>query len=209
MTPLQAAALVLYAAAAAASIANRDRRNRPVAWYLGAVVLLELLRLGFGAVLPADGQCEGLLLIARHADSAAYLAVSMALPAMAMALFLRRRPWAMGAAHLLVWGALVLSYPTVRGDSLMAVYAAVDLGGIAVSIGCFLMWTRSRRFYAEWGSAPMLSGQALIAAAMAICLLPRLTGKTLLSGWSMVVAANAFMVACVAAFQLRSLLAKP
>lgn len=88
MTPLAAAVLCLYAAAAvaAAALARRDRSCRPVAAYLGAVVAIDLCR--WALRWAAAGAAEppgGAELLGRHLEAALYLGAILALPGLAVA----------------------------------------------------------------------------------------------------------------------------
>lgn len=90
MTPLQAATLALYAAAAIAAVAltRRDPRHRPVAWYLCAVVALDGGRWVRALLLePSPGPRVGWDLVLRHAEVGLYLASILALPALAVVVF--------------------------------------------------------------------------------------------------------------------------
>lgn len=90
MTPLQAATVALYIAAAGAALllTRRDPRHRPVAWYLCVVVAVDALRWGRSLLLPpAMGPREGWELVARHAEAGLYLASILALPALAWVVF--------------------------------------------------------------------------------------------------------------------------
>jgi hypothetical protein len=215
MTSLQLTtlAMLIAAACAAVTLARRDIRNRPVAWYLVAVTAVDLLRWVRTPLLPPTTvPREGWELVLRHAEQLLYLAAILALPAMAMALFLRRRPlglptwvWCSGFG-LSIWSSLIGHYPEIRGRDLMQVYEAVEFAGIAVSVGCFIMWLRSPWLLEEGPSAPVLSGLALIAGVGATAAVPRITGDWLLASWEQVVAANATGLVLVIVLQLWPLL---
>jgi hypothetical protein len=206
-------ALLVVAAGAAAMLARRDIRNRPVARYLAAVTAIDLIRwIGVLLFPPAPIPREGWDQVLRHAESAAYLAAILALPAMAMALFLQCRllgmpPWVWCTGFgLSVWSWLVGHYPELRGRDLMQLYGDIELAGLAASIGCFIMWLRSPLLLKDGPSAPVLSGLALIAGVGATAAVPRITGDWLLASWEQVVAANATGLALVIVLQLRPLL---
>ena len=210
MTPLRLAMLVLLVvtAAAAVALAKKDRCHRPVAWFLVGLATLDLARLGLSRLLPAtSAPREGSALIVRHAEAAAYLGAIMLLPAMTMALFLRRRPWAIGALYLAIWVVLTASYPAIRGHELMLIYTFIELAGVVASVGFFIMWLRSPRVLEDSRSVPIMSGLALIGASLAIVVLPQLTGPETMAKWPIVVATNALALAFVLVFQLRHLFA--
>lgn len=91
MSPAAAYMLLLSAAALAAALAARRRpEHRPVAVYLGAVLALDLLRLGLAQLLPAgQGPYEGWAEVARAVDQGAYVALMAALSLMGVGVFLR------------------------------------------------------------------------------------------------------------------------
>lgn len=93
MTDYHATLLLLSTATAftAALVARRRPEHRPVAVYLGAVLGLDLLRLGLAQLLPAGpGPYEGWAEVVRAVDQGAYVALMAALPVMGVGIFLRR-----------------------------------------------------------------------------------------------------------------------
>ncbi len=208
MTSLQAVAVALCALAAAVALilARRDPRHYPIAVYLAAVFSLDLLRLARTALLPATtAPRQGWELIARHLDCGAYLATILALPAMALALFLRRSPVPVMVAGAGAWLVLMFRYPELRGHQLVEVYGAIELAGVVFAVGCLIMWLRSDRLLKDGPSVPVMSALALIAAAAGACIVPRITGATLLEAWPLVVAVNALVMALVLLAHLRLL----
>lgn len=146
MTPLQLTTLALYAAAAGAAVAlaRRDRRAWPVAAYLGATVVLDGCRWLRALLLPsAEGIRTGLDLWLRQAEVGLYLASILALPAMAVVLYLRRgyRELPIVAAawvFLATW--IAGSYPELRGAALLRIYDLVELGAVVAALGCAGSW---------------------------------------------------------------------
>jgi hypothetical protein len=193
-------------AAVALILARRDPRHYPIGAYLAAVCGLDLLRLGRAALLPATMAPRlGWELLARHFDCGAYLATILALPAMALPLFLRRSPLPVVAAGAAGWLLLIAAYPEVRGQQLMELYGAVELAGVVFAVGCMIMWLRSERLLEDGPSVPIMAGLALIAGSAGACIVPRLTGATLLEAWPVVVAVNALVLTFVLVSQLRLL----
>lgn len=208
MAALQLAALSLYVAAAATGhlVTVRDSHHRPVAWYLTGIVALDLLRLGRSALLPpANDPRVGWELVLRNLEAGAYLAVILALPALAVVLFLRRHPGPVLGAWALLWLFVVASYPDLRGESLLGLYGCIEAASFAVSAGCVLSWARSPRLLKDRLSSHIVSGLAIIAGSGAVLLLPQLRGLGLVTNWTAVVAVNAVMIACVLVAQLRQL----
>jgi len=226
------ALLLLYGAGLIAAWAQRVR---PIAWYLGAVIALDLGRLARAAVLPpATSVREGWELVGRSAEAGLYLASIFALPALAVCVF---RPSAIpstwpilidekrhavsklrdnnrdiasgpgrkiAAAWLLLWLVVVLSYPELRGDDLMVLYDAVELGGLVVSLGCLWRWW----LRGDKPSAATSCTGALIAGSVATVALPWATGQTVREAWGEIVTINVAMAGVVLGLLVRPLLRK-
>jgi len=206
---LRALVMIIGVAAAAAApvLARRDARHRPVAWYLVAVLGLDLLRLGLHQALPpGPGERHDVALLLRHLDQGAYLGLLLAPAAMAMALFLRRRPWPVAVAGAAAWAVVVFGYPALRGADLLRVYTAIELAGGLAAVGMFLTWTRSPRLDEERHSAPVMTGIVLVGGSLASVAVPALTGDGTLARWPVIVALNGVALAAALALQLRALL---
>lgn len=91
MTPTTSYMVLLAGAAFTAALVARHRpEHRPVAVYLGAVLALDLLRLGLAQLLPAGpGPYEGWAEVVRAVDQGAYVALCAALPVMGVGIFLK------------------------------------------------------------------------------------------------------------------------
>jgi hypothetical protein len=196
VTALHAIQLALAAAAGLAAW----RRRGPVAWYLVVVVGLDLLRLGLRQLLPPGPAArEGFALLLRHASQAAYLGLILAIPALAMALFLRRRPWPVAGAWAAVALVVVATYPELRGPELLRAYSALELVGGLGAVGCFVAWRRRR----ERLTVEHACGIVLISASLATVALPPLLGAGVLERWPVIVALHALAFGVVLALQLR------
>jgi hypothetical protein len=146
---------------------------------------------------------EGFTSYLRHVDQAAYLGLIALLPAMAMVLFLRRRPWPVAGAWLaaLVW--TVAFYPSLRGADLLWFYTGLELAGALASVGLFITWLgRGTRT-----TTPIMCGLVLISASLTSVLLPPLVGEGTLARWPVIVALHAVSLAVVLVLQLRALTA--
>jgi hypothetical protein len=199
MTPIAALTLSLYLAAAASAVAlaRRDRRHRPVAVYLTAVVALDGLRWLRALLLPpAQGIREGWELWLRHAEAGLYLASILALPVVAVVVLRpMARRWPIAAAWLALWLVVVAGYPELRSGALLELYGAVEV----VSAGAVVaLWWPHRRER----SPTLRCLEALAAGALATALLPWLSRHSdALAGWGDVVATNALAVGVVLAIQ--------
>jgi hypothetical protein len=86
-------ALLTAAVLTAAVVAHRRPEHCPVAVYLGAVLALDVLRLGLAQLLPpGPGPYEGWAEAVRALDQGAYVALCAALPVvLGVGVFLRRK----------------------------------------------------------------------------------------------------------------------
>lgn len=197
MTALRLAVLLITAAAAAAAAvyASRWKPHRPVSWYLITLVLLDVFRLVIDQQLPAPAEvCTGWDLWLRQMSNAAYIAMIVALPAMSVAMFLRRRPWLVVAMAAGSWLALAGSYPHVRGQLLLEIYSKCELTAGVFSLGCLLTWALAGQGKATVSTA---TAAILIAAALAVAIVPELTGAGTLEHWAVVVATQGFSFALI------------
>jgi len=214
VTPLRLASMALLAGATAAAVAlaRKNKLNRPIAWYLVGIVALDLVRLGVSQLLPTtppSAPVVGSVLFARHVDVAAYLGQIMLLPAMTMALFLRKRPWIIGVVYLAIAVVLIASYPSIRGNELLEIYTGIELASVVASFGFWIMWLCSPRLTEDRAvSVHITSGVVLTSTNMATVVLPPLTGPGILAKWPIFVALHASSFAFVLVFQLRYLLMK-
>jgi hypothetical protein len=146
---LVTAGLQLSAAASAAVIAIGRVDHRPVAGFLGAMVLAFVARFGlvtwliepFHASHPGE-PLTGSVALAGHLDAALFIAWPAGIASTAIAVFLKRRPLAVGVAWLAASIAIGAAYPLTRGDVLRRCYLAAVLASLVVSIGAMAMWTR-------------------------------------------------------------------
>lgn len=121
-------------------IAARRSSYRAVAWALTFFLASDLIRL---ALQPgAPGPYAGWDRVAFHIRSALFVGWRFAIAALSVAVFTRRKPWPLAIPFLLVAGALVAGYPTIRGPLLQQVFLGVELTCLCVSLGCLILWLR-------------------------------------------------------------------
>lgn len=148
---LVAFVLQVVAAALAGVVARGRPEHRPVALFLGGMtvaaaarwVLLTWWVVPFQATFP-DAPLTGGALIAAHVDTALWLAWPAGLAAMAIAVYLRRRPWVVLGAWVVATGAIMAAYPATRGDTLRRCYLAALLLSLVASFGSIGTWARKR-----------------------------------------------------------------
>lgn len=93
---------------------------------------------------PTVTPFTGWVRIACDLDGALVLTWTAGLAALAVWVFLKRRPWVVLAVWTLASVGLVVAYPAVRGESLRQVYLAAELASLATAIGAFVSWLRQR-----------------------------------------------------------------
>ena len=142
-------ALLVIAASTAAMVAWRREDHRPFALFLVAMVVCSAARwvLVTWWLVPfrasyLDTPLAGPALVAAHVDAALWLAWPAGLAASAVAVFMRKRPWLVGAAWALASLAIAFAYPATRGDVLRRCYLAAELAALVVAAGSVGMWTR-------------------------------------------------------------------
>lgn len=148
---LWALRLALGAALMAAILLARRRvEYRPTAALLAWAGLAHVVRplLHIVVLVPARAAGRlpyvGLERAAFHVEQAVFVSWPLAITALAVWTFWRRRPWPVALAWLAVAAALAASYPAVRGPLLASVYLGVTLAALAVSIGAATTWWRSK-----------------------------------------------------------------
>lgn len=139
------------AAVLAGVVAWRRAEHRPVAYFLGAMagaaaarwVLLTWWIVPFQASYP-EAPLTGAALAATHVDTALWLAWPAGLTAMAVAVYLKRRPWIVAGVWAVATVAIAAAYPVTRGDVLRRCYLAALLASLLVSFGAIGMWAGKR-----------------------------------------------------------------
>lgn len=141
--------LALLAAVVAVSwwVAARRTEHRPVALFLSLSLASDLARWALttlvlipGAERSGGAPFTGWYRAACDLDNALFLAGQAGLAALAMWVFLRRRPWAVAVAWALAVAALDVAYPITRGEVLQRCYLAAELATLAFFAGCYVLW---------------------------------------------------------------------
>jgi hypothetical protein len=166
-------ALVGVAIALAWAVARRRPEHRFVPALLALGVGSDLLRqaLRVLVLLPARASFGGApytgwARVAADVDNALFLAYPAGIAALALWVFLRRRPWAV----VLLWAvtvlALAVAYPASRGEVLSRVYLAAELGAVVVTLGSFVMWFWCRQTPTLTHGVTLLIGSAELATLL-------------------------------------------
>lgn len=139
---------LLLAAATAIVVARRVPAHRPVAIFLGAVVVADLVRRGLAAgPLPDMGPHTGATRLLFHIDQALYLLWPFGLAGLAGAVLAeRRRPWVLASVYLATVVVLALGYPTVRRELLGQAYLCIELVALLICLEAAAApgWRRGR-----------------------------------------------------------------
>ncbi|WP_437998253.1 hypothetical protein WMF26_48390 [Sorangium sp. So ce185] len=143
-------ALALVAAALAVVLARRNPEHRPVAAFLILSLASDVVRnrLIAWVLQPAraalgSAPFTGWVRVAADVDGALFVAWRAGIAALAVWMFVRRRPWGVLAAYAAAVGFMVATYP--RGAVLHRFYLATELASLCVALGGFLVWLRSDR----------------------------------------------------------------
>lgn len=153
--------LVAYVATAAAAalawaIARRRPDHRPIAWLLTLYPFVNLARRALRELVftpardalraqgldPAAVPFTGWERVAVDLDGALFIAWPAGVAALAIWAFTKRRPWGVAIAYAGAVAFMVATYP--RGADLQRFYLAVELAAMCASLGCLLIWFRSR-----------------------------------------------------------------
>jgi hypothetical protein len=197
----------------AAKLSKQDTRHRPVLGYAVLVFAANVVRHTLNQVLlPLDATSgpppprEGFDLILWFADKAAYISLIVAIPALAMALFLRLRPWIMVAAGGALWLLVVGAYPALRGPVLLEMLWLAELAGGIAAAGMFVMWRLSSK-RDELPAISVWCGIMLVGASLATTVLPSLAGEKAADKWPVVPAVHVVAFTVVLVLQARVLIA--
>jgi hypothetical protein len=135
------------ATALAWRVARGRPDHRPVAALLTVGFASDLARqaLRTAVFLPARERFAGApytgwTRVAADADNALVLAYPAAIVAVALWVFLRRRPWPVAIGWAVAVAALAVAYPVTRGAVLSRCYLGAELLAIAVTLGAAAMW---------------------------------------------------------------------
>lgn len=129
------------------SVTRRQREHLYVASVLTLGLTSDVIRKAIlvyilrpARVVSGDNPFNGAARIACDVDNALILAYPAALAALALWVFLRRRPWPVACVYVLAVSTLAAIYPVSRGVFLARSYIAAELGAVAVTFGSFVMW---------------------------------------------------------------------
>jgi hypothetical protein len=143
---LEAVARALQFATAATSIilGLRNRKYRPVAWFLVGTTLADLARSGLErtGVFDVPGPYTGFANVIGQTEKALFLTWDAGLAALVMSLCLKRRPWGVLLAWLVAVAILILAYPWLRAERLQSFYLGADILTLMASIAFIVLWLK-------------------------------------------------------------------
>jgi hypothetical protein len=132
-------------------IASRRLEHRPVAWFLTVSLIADIIRWPLSAHVLRTGHqrfdpapFSGWYRVACHLDDALFLVWPAGITALAMVVFLGRRPWVVLAAWALTVAAIAIMYPVTRGYVLSLCYLAAEIAALTATIGFYAVWWRRR-----------------------------------------------------------------
>jgi hypothetical protein len=197
---------------AAAWLSWQDARHRPVLGYAALVFVANMMRHMLDGMLiqlaatsagPPPPR-EGLDLMLWFVDKAARISLIAAILALAMGLFTRRRPWIPVAAGVLLWLAVIGSYPDLRGPVLLEVLWLAELAGSIAAAGLFVAWARSPNRH-DLPAVSVWCGIMLVGASLATTVLPSLAGEKAAESWPVVPAVHVVAFTVALLLQIRAL----
>jgi hypothetical protein len=147
-------ALQVLSALAAVVVARRRPDYHAVALFLAGMALANAARVGLREqiILPAQAALaaqgfdpltlplHGLARAAAHLDHALFLGWPAGLAALAVYVYLGRRPWPVAILWALTVSLVVISYPALRLYAHRQLYLAAELCALAVAVGSFVHW---------------------------------------------------------------------
>jgi hypothetical protein len=147
------------AAMMAVPVARARAEHGPVAVFLVGTTIANAARLAIisyvldpardamraAGVDPAAVPFTEWVKVATIVESALFLLWPAGIAALAMAVFLRRRPWVVAAVWTSTSVVLAVGYPALRGAALAREYLAAEVASLLVGVGCFVSWLPRRR----------------------------------------------------------------
>jgi hypothetical protein len=159
-------ALLVVSAVLAYLLSRKDRRHRPVAIGLGVMAVAVLGRLAMDAPLNVEGPHVGWMRAMFHFDQALLLVGVAALPWVTLATLralppgpsTRHSSWLLRVAVPLsmMLVALVVGYPSIRGEALRRAYLAAELAALFWCAVAIVGWLRRR----GWASQTIVVTEA-------------------------------------------------
>lgn len=143
MTQLGAFALFVRVAAPifALAVARRRAAHIPVALFLVITLISDWARWALNSgPLTVSGPYHGSTRALFHLEQALFLSWPIGVAALSVHVLFKRRAWPVLLAYLAVLGALVATYPELRGAPLRRAYLGVELACLTVAVGSSVHW---------------------------------------------------------------------
>ena len=171
---------------------------RPVAVFLAGTAITDLalvaFTIGASTALPA-APLTGIARIVGHIRQALYLVWPFGFAALFVAVFSRHYPRILPAAYAVTVAALVLGYPTLRGETLRQGYLGIELAALLVALAATIQWAWRRE-------SPTLTHMvALLLLGTEIAVLVGPWHRDIFAGWDMARAMFALTYAAITCLQ--------
>jgi hypothetical protein len=161
-------ALALVAAILGVVLARRDTEHRPVAAFLLFSLASDIIRnrLLAWVIQPARAMLgsvpfSGWVRVAADIEGVLFVAWRAGIAALAVWMFIRRRPWGVVVATVAAVAFMVATYP--RGEELRRFYLVAELASLCLALGCFISWLVSDRKV----TIPAVSSAIIVAVEFA------------------------------------------
>jgi hypothetical protein len=192
------ALLHLLAGLLALRLARLRADYRPVALFLAGTAIADLalvaLTLGASTALPS-APLTGIARIVGHIRQALYLVWPFGFAALFVAVFSNRFPRIIPLAYVVTVAALVLGYPTLRGETLRQAYLGIELAALAVALAAIIQWAWRRE------SPTLTHIVALLLLGTEIAALVGPWHRDIFTGWDMARVMFAFTYAAITGLQ--------
>jgi hypothetical protein len=192
------ALLHLFAGFFALRLSRLRADYRPIAVFLAGTAIADLalvaLTLGASTALPSS-PLTGLARVVGHIRQALYLVWPFGFAALFTAVFAGRAPRIIPVAYVVTIAALVLGYPTLRGETLRQVYLGIELAALVVALAAIIQWAWRRE------SPTLTHVVALLLLGTEIAALVGPWHRDIFAGWDMARTMFAFTYAAITCLQ--------
>lgn len=192
------ALLHLLAGILALRLARMRADYRPIALFLAGTAITDLalvaLTIGASTALPT-APLTGIARFVGHVRQTLYLVWPFGFAALFVTVFSGRFPRIIPGAYVVALAALVLGYPTLRGETLRQVYSGIELAALIVALAAIIQWAWRRE------SPTLTHVVALLLLGTEIAALLGPWHRDIFAGWDMARTMFAFTYAAITCLQ--------